>query len=83
MLLTLDAFLPPVKEASPTSKVSPPTSSSSSKKKSSLSKKKKKALMKAFWDSLEVGYDEDEEESDASSEATATVNPQRELFGNS
>jgi hypothetical protein len=39
--------------------------------------------MKAFWYSLEVGYDEDEEESDASSEATATVNPQRELFGNS
>jgi hypothetical protein len=78
-LLTPDVFLP-VKEVSPISKVSPPTSSSS-KKKSSLSKKKKKALMKAFWESLDVSYDEDEEESDASSEAT--INPQREFFGNS
>jgi hypothetical protein len=82
MLLTPDAFLPPVKEASPAFKVSPSASSSSSKKKSSLSKKKKKALMKSFWDSLEVGSDEDEEESYASSEATLAVNPQRELFGN-
>jgi hypothetical protein len=63
------------------SKVSPPASSSSSKKKTSLSKKKKKALMKAFLESLDVGSDEDGEESDASSEAT--INPQRELFGNS
>jgi hypothetical protein len=71
--LTPDDFLL-VKEASPISKVSPPTSSSS--KKTSLSKKKKKALMKAFLESLDVGYDEDEEESDAFSEAT--INPQRE-----
>ena len=41
-----------------------------------------KALMKAFWDFLEVGSDENEEESYASSEATVAVNPQRELFGN-
>jgi hypothetical protein len=81
MLLTPDAFLP-VKEASPASKVSPPTSSSS-KKKSSLNKKKKKALMKVFWDSLEVGFDDEEEEYDASYKATPVVNPQRELFGNS
>ena len=38
--------------------------------------------MKAFWDSLEVGSDEDEEEFDASSEAIPPVNTQRELFEN-
>jgi hypothetical protein len=80
-LLTLDVFLSPIKEASPAPKVSPPASSSSSKKKTSLSKNKKKALMKAFFESLDVGSNEDEEESDASSEAI--INPQRELFGNS
>jgi hypothetical protein len=77
-LLTPDDFLL-VKEASPISKVSPPTSSSS--KKTSLSKKKKKALMKHFLESLDVGSDEDDEESDASS--NASINPQREFFGNS
>jgi hypothetical protein len=46
-----------------------------------LSKKKNKALMKAFLESFDVGSDEDDEESDASSEAT--INPQREFFGNS
>jgi hypothetical protein len=46
-----------------------------------MSKKKKKALMKAFWEFLDVSFDEDEDESDASSEAT--INPQREFFGNS
>ena len=81
MLLTPDVFIPPIKEASPAPKTSPPASSSYSKKKTYLSKKKKKALMKAFLESLDVGSDEDEEESDASFEATG--NPQRELFGNS
>jgi hypothetical protein len=76
--LTPNDFLP-VKEASPISKISLPTSSSS--KKTSLSKKKKKALMKAFLETLEVGSEEDDEDSDASSEAT--INPQREFFGNS
>jgi hypothetical protein len=75
--LTPDDFLP-IKEASPISKISPPTSSSS--KKTSLSKKKKKALMKAFLESLDVGSDEDED-FDASS--NASINPQREFFGNS
>jgi hypothetical protein len=37
--------------------------------------------MKAFLESLDVGFDEDGEESDASSETT--INPQRGLFGNS
>jgi hypothetical protein len=36
--------------------------------------------MKAFLESLDVGSDEDED-SDASS--NASINPQRELFGNS
>ena len=81
ILLTLDLFIPPTKDVFPAPKTSPPASSSSSKKKSSLSKKKKKALMNAFLESLNVGSDEDEEESDVSSEATG--NPQRELFGNS
>ena len=80
-LLTPDVFIPTIKEASSAPKTSAPTSSSSSKKKTSLSKKKKKALMKAFLESLDGGSNEDEEESNASSEAT--VNPQRELFGNS
>jgi hypothetical protein len=37
--------------------------------------------MKAFLESLDASSDEDEEESDASSEAT--INSQREFFGNS
>ena len=81
MLLTLDVFLPPTKEAIPASNVSPPTSSSSSKKKSSKSKKKKKELMKALLDSWNVSSKEDEEDFKASFEAT--IDPQRELFGNS
>jgi hypothetical protein len=76
--LTPDDFLP-VKEASAISKVSPPTSFSSEK--TSLSKKKKKALMKAFLESLDVGSDEDDKESDTAS--NAPINPQREFFGNS
>ena len=41
--------------------------------------------MKAFLESLDVGSDEDEEDSDASSEATGnrhrdSINPQREFF---
>jgi hypothetical protein len=36
--------------------------------------------MKAFLESLDVGSNEDEEESNASSEAT--INSQREFFGN-
>jgi hypothetical protein len=70
-----------VKEATPASNVSPPASSSSSKKKSSKSKEKKKALMKAFLDSLNVISEEDEEASELSSDAT--IDPQRDLFGNS
>ena len=81
ILLTPDVFIPPIKDASPAPKTSPPASSTSSKKKSSLSKKKKKALMKAFLESLDAGSDEDEEESNASSEATCNL--QREFFGNS
>jgi hypothetical protein len=81
MLLTLDAFLPLVKEASSASNVSPPASSSSLKKKSSKSKEKKKALMKAFLDSLNVSSEEDEEVSKTSSKAT--IDPQMDLFGNS
>ena len=81
MLLTPNVFIPPIKEVYLAPKTSPPASSSSSKKKTSLSKKKMKALMKAFLESLDVGSDEDKEESDTSSEATG--NPQRELFGNS
>ena len=70
MLLTPDAFLPPVKETTSTSNICPPASSSSSKKKSSKSKKKKKVLMKAFLDSLNVSSKEDEEDSKSSSNAT-------------
>ena len=44
--------------------------------------------MKAFLESLDVGSDEDEEDSDTSSEATGnlqrdSINPQRKFFGNS
>jgi hypothetical protein len=70
MLLTSDAFLPLVKEASLASNVSPPASSSSFKKKSSKSKEKRKVLMKAFLDCLNISSEEDEEVSEASSEAT-------------
>ena len=81
MLLTLDVFIPPIKDASPAQKTYPPASFSSSKKKSSLSKKKKKALMKVFLESLDAGSNDDEEEFDASSENIGNL--QREFFGNS
>jgi hypothetical protein len=75
-LLTPDAFLPPTKEITLASNISPLASSSSSKKKSSKNKNKKKTILKAFLDSLDNSYNEDED-------FEATIDLQRELFGNS